>query len=102
MYQRKVKITRIKKEDTIELEDVVLIEQSIDIILDSKPLVSIVCLAKDLKELAIGFLFSIGMINSINDIKNINVDELNHKIYVDLIKTINISETNKKGFSTST
>ena len=61
MFQRKVKITRIKKEETVEMEDVVLIEQSIDIVLDSKPLVSIVCLSKDLKELAIGFLFSIGI-----------------------------------------
>lgn len=92
MFQRKVKITQVKREETIDLEDTVLIEQSIDIIINSKPLVSIVCLSKDLKELAIGFLFSIGIIDSIEDIKKVSIDELDHKINVELHEEKRIAE----------
>ena len=63
MYKRPVKITRIKKEERIEMQDEVLVEQPIDIHVNSEPLVNIICLPKSLKELAIGFLFSVGIID---------------------------------------
>lgn len=85
MFQRKVKIDRIKKESKIEETDIILIEQSIDIIINSHPLVSIICLPKDLEDLAIGFLFSIGIINSFEDIKSIDINELDGKINIELL-----------------
>ena len=62
-FKRKVNITRIKKEQKVEEIDIVLIESAINLIVNSKSIVSIICLPTDLKELAVGFLFSIGIIN---------------------------------------
>jgi FdhD protein len=88
LYQRKVKILRIKKKTKTEEFDTVLIEQSIDIIVNSTPLVNIICLPKNLQDLALGFLFSIGIINSNKDIKNININELEGKINIELMDSI--------------
>ena len=63
MFKRSVDITRIKKDEVEKTKDTVLIESPIDIIVNSEPLVNIICLPKDLKELAVGFLFSIGVID---------------------------------------
>ena len=94
MYKRKVNITRIRKDQIIEELDVVLIESPIDIIVNSEPLVNIICLNKDIKELAIGFLYSIGIINYIEDIKAINIDNVEGRVYIDLVDTINFSSKN--------
>jgi len=91
LYKRKVNITRIRKDQRNEEIDVVLIESPIDIIVNSEPLVNIICLNKDLKELAIGFLYSIGIINCIEDIKTIKIDNIEGRVYVDLVETINFS-----------
>lgn len=84
MYKRKIHITRIKNKKKSELIDDVLIEQSLDIYVNSEPLVNILCLPIDLKDLAIGFLYSVGIINSFDDIKNINLDEQEFEIYIQL------------------
>ncbi len=91
MYKRKVNITKIRKDQRSEEIDVVLIESPIDIIVNSEPLVNIICLNKDLIELATGFLYSIGVINSIEDIKTIKIDNIEGRVYVDLVETINFS-----------
>ena len=59
MFKRKVKITKVKEDQKIETEDTILIENSIDLLVNSESLVNIMCLPKDLKELAVGFLYSI-------------------------------------------
>jgi len=94
MFKRLVKITRIKKEERSEIRDIVLVESPIDLVINSEPLVNIICLPKDLKELAIGFLFSIGIINSITDIKEVKIDEIENQIYVELSDSINFEVKN--------
>ena len=84
MFKRKINITRINKTIKEEIVDVVLYESAIDLFVNSEPLVNIVCLPKDLKELSIGFLFSIGIINSIKDIEKIDVNELENSVYIKL------------------
>ncbi|MFX1376354.1 MAG: formate dehydrogenase accessory sulfurtransferase FdhD [Promethearchaeota archaeon] len=88
MFKRKVNITRIKKGQKEETNDIVLYESSIDIFVNSKPIVNIICLPKDLKELSVGFLFSVGIINIIDDIKDITVNELENSIYINLNEKI--------------
>lgn len=88
MFKRKVKISRIKKGKKEETDDIILYETPIDLYVNSKPLVNIICLAKDLKELSVGFLFSIGIVDSIKDIKEIKVNELENSIFVELKKDI--------------
>ncbi len=89
MFKRKVKISKITKDKKVEIEDIILYETPIDLYVNSKPLVNIICLANDLKELTVGFLFSIGIIDSIKDIKDIDVNELENSVYVKLKKEIN-------------
>ena len=91
MFRRKVKIFRIRKGKKEETEDIILYETPIDLYINSKPLVNIICLAKDLKELSIGFLFSIGIINSIEDVKIIKVNELENTIFVELDDNIDFN-----------
>jgi FdhD protein len=87
VYQKKVNITRIHKEQKKKELDTVLIESPIDIVVNSKPLVNIICLNKDLKELAIGFLFSIGIIDGIDDINLIKVNSSEGKVNVELVES---------------
>ena len=94
MFKRPVKIIRIKKEERSEIRDIVLIESPVDLIVNSEPLVNIICLPKDLKELSVGFLFSIGIINSIKDIKEVKIDEIENQIYVELSDSINFEVKN--------
>jgi FdhD protein len=87
LFKRKINITRVRKQGKEHLQDIVLIEQSFDIFLNSEPLVNIICLPKDLKELTYGFLYSIGLINSIDDVKEIIISELENSIFVELQDT---------------
>jgi len=87
MFKRKVPVTKIIKSEASHIEDTILIEKSIDIYVNSNPLVNIICLPKDLKELAIGFLFSIGIIDTYNDIQNVEVSQSEDKVEVWLKKS---------------
>ena len=91
MFKRKVRISKIKKDQKEEIEDIVLYETPIDLYVNSKPLVNIICLAHDLKELSVGFLFSIGIIESIKDIREINVNEIENSIFVELKEGTNFN-----------
>jgi FdhD protein len=90
LYKRKVNITRIKKEERNKVDDIVLVEKPIDIYVNSEPIVNIICLPQDLEELAYGFLFSIGIIDSAVDVKEINVSIVENSVKVVL--------RNSKGF----
>ena len=91
MFKRSISISRIKKNERTELEDTVLIEEPIDLFVNSEALVNIICLPHDLKELSLGFLYSIGIINSIKDVKNISVIELENCINVTLTERIDFN-----------
>ena len=88
MFKRKVNITRIKKNEISEDIDLILIESPVDIFINSEPLVNVICLPDSLKELAVGFTYSIGIINTYKDIKQIKVDEIEGNIYIDLVDSI--------------
>jgi FdhD protein len=94
MYQKKIKITRIHKEQRNEEIDTVLLETSIDIFVNSQPLVNIICLNKDLKELAIGFLFSIGIIDGMDDINIIKINNSDGQVHIDLAEAKEFSSEN--------
>jgi FdhD protein len=94
MFKRTVNIIRINKSEIKETKDIVLIENPVDIIVNTKRLANIICLPKDLKELAVGFLYSIGIIDYIEDIKNVIIDELENKISIDLDNSINFETRN--------
>jgi len=94
LFKRSVNISRIKKNERTELEDTVLIEEPMDLYVNSEALVNIICLPHDLKELSIGFLYSIGIINSIKDVKNFSVHELENCIDITLTENIDFNIKN--------
>lgn len=92
MNKKEIEVTKIKNDERQLEQDVVLVETPIDIHVNSKPVVNIICLAKDLKELTIGFLYSIGLIDGIEDVLEIVVKEDENLISVSLDKEISLSE----------
>lgn len=93
MYKRKVNITKINKNKKSDEIDIVLIEAPIDILINSEPLVNIICLPESLKELAVGFTFSIGVINNYKDIKRLEVNEIEGNVYIDLADSLEFDLT---------
>ncbi|MFC2011287.1 formate dehydrogenase accessory sulfurtransferase FdhD [Chloroflexota bacterium] len=71
----KILILRLTMESSNEIEDVVAREFPLTIILNNHELVTLLCSPKDLRYLAIGFLFSEGLIGSKSEIKKIMVDD---------------------------
>ena len=97
MSKRPVNITRIKKDQVIQTQDTVLIEAPAQIIVNGESLVDIICLPEDLKELAVGFLYSIGIINEFGDIEEIKVNMLDNSVMVGLKKDIEFNIDAIKG-----
>jgi FdhD protein len=84
MFKRTYKIKKLHKGELRDLEDVILIERPVTIKINTYPMVSIICLPKDIKELAVGFLFTAGFIDSIEEIEDVKVDELENEVHVTL------------------
>jgi FdhD protein len=66
-------------------------ESPIDIFVNSEPLVNIICLNKDLRDLTVGFLFSIGVINGMDDINTIKINNEEGHVYVELVDSIDFN-----------
>ncbi|TFF87702.1 MAG: formate dehydrogenase accessory sulfurtransferase FdhD [Promethearchaeota archaeon] len=91
MFKKSITISKVIQNKIVEVKDEVLIEKPIDININSESFASILCLPKNLKELTIGFLFSTGVISSIVDILQINLNEEKDKIEVKLDDSIKIT-----------
>ena len=70
----KFPILRATRDRIKEMEDIVVKEFHLTIILNDRELVTLLCSPEKLDFLAIGFLFSEGLINSKRDIKKIDLD----------------------------
>ncbi len=70
-----IPILRLTEEDRSNIEDVVVRESPLTIILNNQELVTLLCSPKDLRYLAIGFLFSEGLLGSKDEIRKIIVDD---------------------------
>ncbi|MFC2005041.1 formate dehydrogenase accessory sulfurtransferase FdhD [Chloroflexota bacterium] len=71
----KIPILRLTEENRSNVEDVVAREFPLTLILNNKELVTLLCSPKDLNYLAIGFLFSEGLLEGKDEIKKIIVDD---------------------------
>jgi FdhD protein len=92
MFTRKVKITQIRGNDRKIIDDVVLIEVPIEITINSKPFATIICLPKNLKELAVGFLYFTEIIKTVDDIEELQINENNSQINIILKENNRISQ----------
>ena len=70
----KFPILRATREGIKEMEDIVVKEFHLTIILNDRELVTLLCTPEKLDFLAIGFLFSEGLVNDKDDIKRIDLD----------------------------
>jgi len=75
-------IQRVTKEGKEDTEDIVTKELPLTIILNKRELVTLLCSPADLNYLAIGFLFSEGLLNSRDEISEIVVDDQNGVVRV--------------------
>ena len=67
----RISITRYENNKISKTEDPVIIEHKVNIHVDGEFYISLMCLPQDTIELAVGFLFSEGIISSFSDIKTI-------------------------------
>jgi len=72
---KKFTIQRVTEQGKSEVEDVVVREFPLTIILNNQELVTLLCTPKDLKNLAIGFLSSEGLIENKEEIRKIVLDD---------------------------
>jgi len=75
METEKIPIVRITEQGRSEFEGMVATEFSLTIILNNRELVTLLCSPTKLDYLAIGFLFSEGLLKSKDEIKKIIVDD---------------------------
>lgn len=71
----RVNILRLSTEDISDIEDTVVREFPLTIILNDQELVTMLCSPADQKELAVGFLYSEGLITSREEIGNVTLNE---------------------------
>jgi len=71
----KIPVLRLTGESSSKIEDIVAREFPLTIILNNRELVTLLCSPKDLGYLAIGFLFSEGLLRSKVEIQKIMVDD---------------------------
>ena len=75
MSTQKFPIVRVTEESRTETEDLVAIELPLTIQLNGKELVTMLCSPSDLDALAVGFLFSEGLLQNRHEIQRIIVDD---------------------------
>lgn len=79
----KFPVTRITEEGRTESEDPIVREFPLTISLNNQELVTMLCTPANLKHLAIGFLFSEGLLKDKNEIKKIVVDDQRGLVWVE-------------------
>jgi len=91
IYQTK-KTIKLGTDDIAVMEDFVATEFPFTIMLNGTEFATIVCTPENLRELAIGFLASEGMIRSIDDIKTMHVDNSRGFAHIELNKPLPAAE----------
>ncbi len=84
-------VLRLTEEGRINIEDVVAREFPLTIILNNQELVTLLCSPTDLKYLAIGFLFSEGLLGGKDEIKKIIVDKLRGVVRVETEESVELA-----------
>jgi len=82
---RLLNILRISKKGAAKERDLVVRESPVTIFLNDIDLVTLLCSPKDIEYLAVGFLFTEGLINGKEDIKSILADEKDGAVWVETV-----------------
>jgi FdhD protein len=82
--KREVPILRIKGSLVEDFIDEVASELPISLVLNGKPLVTLLCTPSELEELTVGFLLSEGLLHKKSSIKKIDIHEPEATVYIEL------------------
>jgi len=78
-------VTKIKNGKKIEANDTVIKEVKTDIVINGKKIVSMMAVPVDMQELSVGYIIGESIVESVNDISDIDIkteDEQNYKIRI--------------------
>ncbi len=70
-----VDIIRVKGDILQREEDIVIVEYPFTLFIEDKEIITLLCSPSSLEYLALGFLYSEGFIDSLEDITKINIDK---------------------------
>jgi FdhD protein len=90
MDNLKLKIVRVTATGREEREDTVVREGSLTIYLNNRELVTVLCSPAELDALAVGFLFSEGLLRGRQDIKDVEVDAAKGMVRVATVDSIEL------------
>ena len=79
----RVSVTRITGKGKREIEDIVVTEAQLTIVVNDQKLITLPCSPNDLQFLAIGFLFSKGILKSKKEIRKVDLDESKCTVWVE-------------------
>ena len=80
---KNIRILRVEGEKTKNMQDVVAREFPLTIVLNDKELITLLCTPVNLDYLAVGFLFTEGLIKKKKDIKKLQVDKKRGVVWVE-------------------
>lgn len=98
----KVTIVQITDNKTVEQEDIVVKETPLTIFVNEEELVTLLCLPQFQQNLAVGFLFSEGILSSKAEIDSLIFNENKGVIWIKLNKPFVIDENFRKGRTVTT
>jgi len=78
-------VTKIKDGEKFRVEDSVIKEVKVDIIINSKRVVSIMAVPMDIKELAVGYIIGENIVQQVDNIQKIEIkteDEKNYEVHI--------------------
>lgn len=79
---KKYEVLKIKGDETNIIEDTLINEYPFTLFIDDEEIITLLCTPRSLKELAVGFLYSEGFIESIDQIDKIQIDEEKGRAYL--------------------
>ncbi len=98
----KVTIVQINNDEITEQEDVVVKETPLTIFVNDQELVTLLCLPQHQQNLAVGFLFSEGILSDKSEIESLIFNENKGVIWIKLNKPFIIDENFRKGRTVTT
>ena len=84
MKKTLINIKKIKNRQEIFCEDTVALEKEYSLFVNGQKLVRLGCTPEDLKELALGRLYTEGLVRNIRQIRSIQIQEEERTIYVEI------------------
>lgn len=89
---KKYEILKVQKDNKELIEDMVILEYPFTIFIDDEEIITLLSTPRSLKELAIGFLYSEGYIDSMDAVEEVLLDEEKGRAYVYLKYRMTMTE----------